>query len=290
MNWQARAEGRVRRSSRQAIEVAHLAIGYEGLRRAFGGKASCSARILSSDITFRVELGQALVILGPNGSGKTTLLRTLLGLHPPLSGEVLVDGERVLACSPQQRARLLAYVPQAYHCDFAFTVRDMVAMGRAPYLSSFAPPSESDLARADRALRRLGIAHLAEASESQLSGGEQRLVLIARALAQESRFFLLDEPTANLDVANERRVLAHVRALARAEFGVVMTSHAPGHAFACATHAALLDRRGHFEVGPVADVLTEESLARVYGVAMRIVSIPTMQGEIRTCVPDLSSV
>lgn len=247
------------------------------------------SRELARHISFRVQPGQALVILGPNGAGKTTLLRTLLGLQAPLSGQVFLAGRDARACSLRERARWLAYVPQARRFEFAFRVIDLVAMGSTPRLTSFAMPSKHDYDLARQALTRLGIAQLADAEEPCLSGGEQQLVLLARALVQQSRFLLLDEPTASLDLANQQRVLAHIDALVKAGLGVIMISHAPAHAFSCGTHAALLGHDGSFSSGSVDTMLTEARLSAVYDVPVRILSVDTAGGVLRTCLPDLSA-
>ena len=117
----------------------------------------------------------------------------------------------------------------------------------------------------------------------------QRLMLIARALVQQSPFLLLDEPTANLDFANQVRVLRHLDALSRSGLGIIMNSHSPGHAFACGTTAGFLDRKGQFNVGNVADMVTEERLSAVYGIPVRIVTVETDEGPMQTCVPEVKS-
>jgi len=263
----------------QPLTVEDLCIGYPQRR-------ARSARVLARDIAFQVELGQCLVILGPNGAGKTTLLRTLLGLQAPIAGRVRFAGRDASDFSLRERARWLAYVPQARKFEFAFRVIDLVAMGSAPRLSSLAMPSEGDYVLAHASLEQLGIAHLAEAEEPKLSGGEQQLVLLARALTQRSRFLLLDEPTASLDLKNQQRVLSQVAVLARAGLGVIMISHAPAHAFSCATHVALFGRDGQFSVGDVDSMLTEERLSAVYEIPVRILTQVTAQGVLRTCLPE----
>lgn len=271
------------------LRVQSLAIGFLRRSRGWGSSVFNVSRVIARDIQFEVAAGQSLVILGPNGAGKTTLLRTILGLMPQLSGSVLVGGLDTRACSIRERARLLAYVPQSQELGFGFRVRDLVAMGRAPFLPPFALPSRNDLKIADAVLERLGIRHLTGALATEMSGGEQRMMLIARALVQEPRFLLLDEPTANLDYANQARVLRQLAALSQSGLGIVMNSHSPGHAFACGTNAALLDRDGRFTIGTVAEMVTEERLSVVYGVAVRIVTVATEEGPMQTCVPELKS-
>lgn len=274
-------------ASLDALEGNDLTIGYPSASPGPGRKSGTGRRVIAAHVSVRVVPGQCLVILGPNGSGKTTLLRTLLGGSAPLAGEVLLGGKRLLAYSTQQRARSLAYVPQSCKFEFPFRVLDLVAMGRAPHLSLFASPGHQDFLAAEAALAQLGIGHLADARESEISGGERQLVLIARALVQQTRFLLLDEPTANLDLDNQARVLGKIDQLVKSGISIVMTSHAPGHAFVCATQVALLDRHGQFAVGPVTDLLTEKRLAQVYGLPIRLVTVSSANGVLRTCVPDL---
>jgi iron complex transport system ATP-binding protein len=275
-------------TSFEAVEANDLAIGHRQRTGVLCRSAGPRHRIVATHITFRLQPRQALVVLGPNGSGKTTLLRTILGLCAPLAGDVILGNQSVRTCGVRQRAKLLAFVPQAHRFDFGFRVRDLVAMGRAPHLAAFAMPSRYDLELTDEALERLGISHLREANEADLSGGEQQLVLIARALVQQSQFLLLDEPTANLDFENQVRVLSQIDALVKSGLGVIMNSHSPGHAFVCGTHAAFLDRHGGFAFGTVADMITEQRLTEVYKTPISIVSLPTKGGCISVCVPDLS--
>jgi iron complex transport system ATP-binding protein len=289
VNLAMRAHEPVAPSNNDAIKVEGLCIGFAVEKRGWLTTRANGTRIIAKQVTFELKVGQSLVILGPNGAGKTTLLRTLLGLIPALRGTVTVGDVNLLHCNPKQRARLLGYVPQSQRFGFGFCVRDLVAMGRAPFLPAFALPSKRDLALADASLERLGILHLAKVSATEMSGGEQRLMLIARALVQQSPFLLLDEPTANLDFGNQARVLRHLDALSRSGLGIIMNSHSPGHAFACGTSAAFLDRKGQFEVGNIVEMVTEERLSAVYGIPVRIVTVQADEGPMQTCVPEVKS-
>lgn len=208
-------------------------------------------------LSFRVEAGQVLAILGPNGRGKTTLLRVLLGLLKPARGELLISGE-------------ISHVPQILEAGFPFAVRDMVVMGRARRLGLFGSPGRADRAAADRAIARLGIGHLAERPFTTLSGGERQLVLIARALAAECRLLVLDEPTAALDLRNQATILRTVRQLVESEgLAVVFTTHEPDHAAHLGTHVLLMTGEHHHAFGETPTVLGEDALARLYGVPIR---------------------
>src|SRR5262245_63570456 len=191
-------------------------------------------------LTVALEQGEVLALLGPNGGGKTTLLKTLLGILNPQAGEVAIGGRTLGAISIRDRAKLIAYVPQVHVPTFAFTVESVVLMGRTAHGNLFSRPSAHDRAVAARALEQFGIAALAARPYTMISGGERQLVLLARALAQEPQFVVLDEPTASLDFGNQGRVMREIRALAAAGHGVLFTTHDPNHALRAADRAYLL--------------------------------------------------
>ena len=221
-------------------------------------------------VTLSLTHGEVLCLLGPNGAGKTTLFRTLLGLQPALRGDVRLDGRALGAWQPRALAQRLGYVPQAHIPAFPFRVADMVAMGRAPHLHLFATPGPADWKEVDTALEAVGVSHLRERAYNELSGGEQRLVLIARVLAQRSSILLLDEPTANLDYGNQIRFMRTVRTLAGLGYGILMTTHMPEHAFQCATSVLALFGGRVQAQGTPQEVITERLLRRMYGEIIRI--------------------
>ena len=214
-------------------------------------------------LDFHLHGGEILAILGPNGSGKSTLLDLLLGLRRPLAGQL------------QQHARC-GFVPQYFHPPFAYRVEDIVLMGRAAHIRTFAVPTAQDRHRARAALETLGIARLADAAFTQLSGGQRQLVLIARAIASESPVILLDEPTSALDLANQNKVLNLLRQLARERgLGIIFTTHQPDHAHAIA-HSTLLMQRPVPRFGASADILTAAHLRELFG--LDIISQPVQHG------------
>jgi iron complex transport system ATP-binding protein len=227
-------------------------------------------RLVGTGLNVRLAEGEVLALLGPNGGGKTTLLKTLLGLITPRGGEVRAMDRPLAALSAPERARLIGYVPQVHHGTFAFTVESVVLMGRTAHGSLFAAPTARDRAVSHAALERFGIASLAQRAYTEISGGERQLVLLARALAQEPRFVVLDEPTASLDFGNQGKVMREIRALAEAGLGVLFTTHDPNHAMRAATRAYLLRDGTCLADGPVADVLKGEMLEQLYRAPVQV--------------------
>ena len=182
----------------------------------------------------------------------------------PKAGEVRLDGAALSARTVRERARLIAYVPQTHVATFAFTVETVVLMGRTAHGDLFSRPTANDRAVAAGMLERLGIATLAERPYTMISGGERQLVLLARALAQEPQFVVLDEPTASLDFGNQGKVMREIRALAASGHGVLFTTHDPNHALRAADRAYLLRDGERIAEGAVASVLTRERLEELY--------------------------
>jgi iron complex transport system ATP-binding protein len=224
-----------------------------------------SDRVVGRGLDVGLDEGEVLALLGPNGGGKTTLLKTLLGILAPLAGAVLIDERPLASYSASERARRIAYVPQSHVPSFAFTVETVVLMGRTAHGNLFSAPSAADRAVAQRTLERFGIAHLSDRPYTMISGGERQLVLLARALAQEPSFIVLDEPTASLDFGNQGKVLREMRALAAAGHGVLFTTHDPNHALRAADRAFLMRDGERLAQGPVREVLTRARLEALYG-------------------------
>ena len=241
-------------------------------------------RTVGRDVSFTLDGGEVMCVLGPNGGGKTTLFRTLLGLLVAHGGAIGLDGVQLPSLSRTEIARRVGYVPQGHSAYFAFTVREFVLMGRTAHVAVFASPSKKDIEVAERALESLGIAHLADKPVTEISGGERQLALVARALAQEPRLLVLDEPTASLDFGNQVRVLERIAALARSGIAILFASHDPDHAFLCAQRALLLAEGRVLEIGAPRDVIRADTLERMYRVSVQVMALP---GGMHTCLPSI---
>lgn len=245
------------------------------------------------DVSFTVTSGEVLCLLGPNGVGKTTLFKSLLGFLPLHGGEVLIDGQPCDYHDCKKQATLIGYVPQLHEPPFPFQVLDVVVMGGIGQMNIFSGPSKEEYQRAEDILAMLGVAFLANKVYTEVSGGERQMVLIARALMQEPKFLMMDEPTSNLDFGNQMRVLQQVRMLAEKGMGIIMTSHFPDHAFMCCTKAAVMCRDTSFKVGAVEEIITEETLKQAYGIRVKIANVDMAEekaGMITTCLPMLNTI
>ena len=238
------------------------------------------------DVTFTAEKGELLSVLGPNGVGKTTLFRCVLGTLPPSSGRVTVDGCDLTTLPPRERARRIAYIPQIHPATFGYTVLDTVLMGAARQLNAFQQPQAAQIRQAEEALEQVGAAHLRERNFAHLSGGEQQLVLIARALAQRAEVLVMDEPTSALDYGNQLRILQMVRRLAAQGYTVVLSTHNPQHALTFAHRLLVLHDGTAAALGRPADVLTPALMEKLYGVQVDFLDtasgaalVPRVEGE-----------
>ncbi|HBE76205.1 MAG TPA: iron ABC transporter ATP-binding protein [Firmicutes bacterium] len=240
-------------------------------------------RTILKDISFSVHDREILCLLGPNGVGKTTLFKTILGFLRLQGGDILLNGENIRLWPRERLARAIGYVPQAHTPPFPFTVLDVVTMGRTAHLGVFSSPSKKDVMIAEQAIETLNIGFLRDRIYTEISGGERQMVLIARALTQEPKLLVMDEPTSNLDFGNQIRVLQQIRELAGRGLGVIMTSHFPDHAFLCSTKIALLQKDRGFITGEADEVVTEENMRAAYGVRVKIIR----SDDVKTCVPVL---
>jgi iron complex transport system ATP-binding protein len=235
------------------LSVRNLSAGYGG-RRVLEG------------VDLEVRPGELWAVLGPNGAGKSTLVRAALGLLPAMGGSVSAFGRDVRSVPRMELARRVAWVPQGSDALPDFTALELVLMGRGPHLSRWGLASRADVAKAAAALEELGIGALAGRALGALSGGERRLVMLARALTQEPELLLLDEPTAFLDVRHQVETLALVKKRVERGMGVVAVLHDVNLAAAFAGKALLLAGGRALASGPAREVLVPERLSALYRV------------------------
>jgi iron complex transport system ATP-binding protein len=242
-------------------------------------------RTVGRGVSFALAAGEVMCVLGPNGGGKTTLFRTVLGLLPKHHGVIRLQEQEIETLSRTEVARRVGYVPQGHIGYFAFTVREFVLMGRTAHLGVFSTPGKHDRRVAEGALASLDITHLADQPVTEISGGERQLALVARALAQEPKLLVLDEPTASLDFGNQVRVLQRISALAASGISILFSSHDPDHAFLCAHRALLLAEGRVLEIGAPRAVIRAETLQRMYGVSVKVLDLG---GGGHTCLPSMN--
>ena len=240
-------------------------------------------RPVLQDISFSVGKGEFLSILGPNGVGKSTLFRCVLGLLSGYTGTVCVDGVDARTFSIREAARHIAYIPQSSRSVFNYSVFDIVLMGRTSGLHPFRSPGRKDKELCHWALEKVGIPHLRDRCFHRLSGGEQQLVLIARALVQKAPILMLDEPTANLDFGNQLLVLEQAKSLAREGYTVIQTTHHPEQSYMYSDRILALQKGRVLTEGMPKAVLTEETIRALYGVDVQVVSL--YHDSARICIP-----
>ena len=244
---------------------------------------SYGERAVLRDISFSAQYGEFLSVLGPNGVGKSTLFRCMLGLLIPSGGAAYVDGQRVADMSARQLAEKIAYIPQSHSPVFNFSVYDMVLMGTTAQTGSFASPGKRQRSLTNKALDRLGIFDLADRGYSNLSGGERQLVLIARAIAQQAKVLVMDEPSASLDFGNRMRVMRTVRDLTRDGYTVIQSTHDPEQAYLYSHKILALHGGKVAAFGTPQETITSSLISTLYDEEVDVVSM--RDDAIRVCVP-----
>lgn len=232
----------------------------EGVTAAYG------SRVALRDVSFAVAPGEVVGLLGPNGSGKTTAIRVASRALRPRAGRVLVAGEDPYRVAARTAARLAAVIPQEVAPAFEFTAREVVSMGRTPYLSTFGGAGPEDQRRVREAMAAAEIERLADRPLAELSGGEKQRVILAQALAQDAPVLLFDEPTTHLDLRHVVGVLEIVRELARAGRAILSVFHDLNLASSSCDRLVVLDAGGVVAEGAPEDVVTTALLREVYGV------------------------
>lgn len=247
-----------------SIEVSNLTFSY--------GK-----RKVLEDVTFSVPDNCLCTLLGANGSGKTTMFKCILGMLKKYSGDIKIDGVSTKELTAKQMAHKIAYIPQIHGATFEFSVRDMVLMGTDHNLSPLAVPKKEETEKADAAIKKVGLSEKANKFFTRLSGGEQQLVLIARALAQGSKTMLMDEPTSALDYGNQTKIMELLGELARDGYCILLSTHTPQHALWYADKIIAL-KDNAIKAEGTRELLDENLIKELYKIDTKL--IDTEEGKI----------
>lgn len=240
-------------SSQNILEFQNLSFSYGG-----------GSNLVLDQFSMGVPRGEVVAVLGPNGTGKTTMLMLALGWLNSAGGKILLEGRSLKEYGRSELGKIISFVPQFEPSFFDFSLLDFVLLGRAPHLGNFKMPSDEDYSIALAALKKVGMSDKASRSVMNISGGEHQLVLLARALAQQTELLLLDEPTSHLDIKNKSRLIAILRELLDSGKTILFTTHEPDVA-AMIAHSVIMVKNGQvLHSGPVDEIMTGENLTNVY--------------------------
>lgn len=243
-------------------EVKNISFSYPG-----------NARKVLNNASLSLAEGQILSILGPNGAGKTTLLNCMAGLLDPDEGQIELCGEEMKKMKKRDIATLVGYVPQMHTPAFNYMVIDFVMLGCAPRVGMFGRPGKDERELCMQVLKDMKIDDLADRSYMDISGGERQQVMIARAIVQQPKVILFDEPTAHLDYGNQHKILRMVRKMADSGFSIIITTHNPDHALLLGDRTAIVEHDGSIISGDTGEIVTEQKLRQVYDIDLFLLSI-----------------
>lgn len=246
---------------------------------------SYGSQPILKDMDFRAHEGSLVAVLGPNGAGKSTLFKCVLGFLKGYTGEILIDDVDIRNMTRKEIAEKVAYIPQSTSPVFNYSVLDMVLMGTTGSLGYMSSPGDEEVRRAYEALDELGIRHLADRGFARISGGERQLALISRALVQQARIIIMDEPTANLDYGNQYRVMEKIKKLADDGYTIILSTHNPEHALLFADKCFVIQNGEFVAAGSSKDVLNEDMMRKLYGVNVEILNTVRDGEEARIFVP-----
>jgi len=235
------------------------------------------------DVSFEIPDSTLVNVLGPNGVGKSTLFRCILCLNNTYTGQILVNGKDIRNMSVKERAREISYIPQSHTPVYDYEVIDVVTMATGHELKLLANPGKTQLEHAYEALERVGIEKFAHRTYTQIPGGEQQLVLIARALAQNAKTIIMDEPTSALDYGNTVRVLSCVKELAHEGLSIIQSTHNPDQAFLYSDRTLVLSNGRVMAYGDPRDIITSELISKLYHVDVDVQSL--YNDKVRVCIP-----
>lgn len=219
-------------------------------------------------ISFRAEEGELISVLGSNGAGKSTLFKCILGLLEPERGNVVINGKSIKDMTLGTIAQKIAYIPQSHNPVFNYTVFEMVLMGTTAQVSKLSMPGEDQIKYAQEALKIMDIYHLRDRNYANISGGERQMTLIARAIAQQAKILIMDEPSANLDLGNKIRLMKTLKTLTNSGYTVIQSTHDPEQA--CSYSSKILAMRDGKELafGKAEDIVDSSLILALYGVDM----------------------
>ena len=248
----------------------------EELSSGYDGKA------VLENLNFEIKEGELWCILGANGIGKSTLFKTILGLLKPVKGKIKFNDKELDKWSRKELAKIVSYVPQSHTPPFPYKVMEVLMMGRNPFQGNLGRVKKEDLDIINETLKKLDIEGLADRIYTQLSGGERQLVLLARAIVQDTPLMILDEPVSNLDFGNRAKVIGHIRNLVKNGKSVIMTTHEPDHAFINDCNVIIIQDKNEVYSGIGKDLVDEKCINNMYNVNSRILVDP--KGGQKTCI------
>ncbi len=235
-----------------------------------------------SSISFCLREGEITALVGPNGSGKTTLLKLILGLLKKTDGSIIIDNKDSSEYSQREYSKILAYIPQYYSIEFSVSVLDMVVMGRNNSIQGFSMPKPEDIMYARNVLKKLRMDHLENEYYESLSGGWKQMVLIARAVCQNARVLVMDEPTSSLDYFNQSLVIDTIGELSKNGYSILISSHDLNQPNYYAHKTIILKDGKTLAYGFTNEILTQENLSKAYGVDIEVLTTKDNKNANRT--------
>lgn len=254
------------------LEVSNLTFSYPGHK-------------VLEDVSFFSDGGEAIAVLGPNGVGKSTFFKCILGFLPLQEGAIKIDGRDIRTINKKELSSLVAYIPQSSNPVFNHSVLDSVAMGMTNTMGLFSVPGEKERKKALDALKKLGIERIKDRGCKNISGGERQLMLIARAMVQEARIIIMDEPTSSLDYGNSFRVMETIRKLAKDGYTIIFSTHDPDSAMRYSDRVIAFSKGCIIGEGKADKVLTPEVLSTLYSINVAVRKVMVRDKDYAVCIP-----